>query len=139
MSTSINKSWKILDLCVHGDERGKLVAIEGGINCPFEVKRAFYVYDTKDPQEKRGCHANKKSEFLFVALSGSCKVIADDGNAREEFVLDNPQTALWLNKMTWKIMTDFSDNAVLLVLSNEKYDAGEYIRDYDVFLKEVQK
>lgn len=76
-------------------------------------------------------------EFLFVVLSGSCKVIADDGNVRQEFVLDSPETALWMNKMTWKEMSNFSDNAVLLSLSSEKYEINEYIRNYDEFLKDV--
>lgn len=133
------KNFKLIDLIVHGDERGKLVALEKNVNCPFEIKRAFYIYATDKSVKARGCHANKNSEFLFVALSGSCKVIVDDGNERREFVLDNPETALWMNKMTWKEMTDFSDNAVLLVLSSEKYDINEYIRDYNEFLKGIQR
>lgn len=133
------KNFKLIDLVVHGDERGKLVALEKNVNCPFEIKRTFYIYATNKSSEARGCHANKNSEFLFVALAGSCKVVADDGTMRQIFVLNNPETALWMNKMTWKEMIEFSDDAVLLVLSSEKYDANEYIRDYDVFLKNVQK
>lgn len=131
------KNFKLIDLTVHGDERGKLVALEKGVNCPFEIKRAFYIYATDKSVKARGCHANKNSEFLFVALVGSCKVLVDDGNVRQEFVLDNPEMALWTNKMTWKEMNNFSDGAVLLVLSSEKYDIDEYIRDYDGFLSVV--
>lgn len=130
-------NFKMFPLRVHGDKRGKLVAIEHGENCPFEVRRAFYICDVRG-SERRGMHANRKSEFLFVALSGSCKVICDDGEKRAEFILENPETALWTDKMTWKEMCDFSENAVLLVLASEKYDVNEYIRDYDEFLKNAQ-
>ena len=131
-------NYEIINLETHGDERGSLVAIEKGTNCPFEIKRAFYIFGTKG-ETRRGCHANRKSQFLMVALSGSCRVEISDGNASETVILDSPTKALRLDKMVWKEMFDFSENAVLLVLSNEKYDAGEYIRDYDLFLREVKK
>ncbi len=126
-----------IDLRVNGDDRGKLVAIEKGPNCPFEVKRAFYIFGMRG-ETRRGCHANRNSEFLFVALKGSCRVEFSDGGAKECVCLDSPSKALWLGKMTWKEMYDFSEDAVLLVLSSEKYDANEYIHNYDEFLKEVQ-
>lgn len=132
MNTSTNKSWEILDLRVHGDERGKLVAIEGGVNCPFEVKRAFYIFGAQG-EARRGKHANKNSEFLFIALKGSCRVEFSDGTETQQVLLNNPTQALWLGKMTWKEMFDFEDGTVLLVLSSEKYDANEYIRDYNEF------
>lgn len=125
---------RLMDLRVNGDERGKLVAVEKGVNCPFEVKRAFYIFGTKD-KARRGCHANRKSQFLFIALKGSCRVEFSDGNAEESVLLDSPTKALWLDKMIWKEMFDFSEDAVLLVLSSEKYDAGEYIRSREEFLK----
>lgn len=123
---------KLIDLRVNGDDRGKLVAIEKGPNCPFEVKRAFYIFGAQGAT-RRGCHANRNSEFLFVALKGSCRVEFSDGNTKENVLLDSPSKALCLGKMTWKEMYDFSEDAVLLVLSSEKYDANEYIRDFSEF------
>ena len=111
-----------------------VVAVEKGVNCPFEVQRAFYIFGTKD-KARRGCHANRKSQFLFIALKGSCRVEFSDGNAEESVLLDSPTKALWLDKMIWKEMFDFSEDAVLLVLSSEKYDAEEYIRSREEFLK----
>lgn len=130
------KKSELINLRVNGDERGQLVAIEKGVNCPFEVKRAFYIFGMQGAT-RRGCHANRNSEFLFVALKGSCRVEFSDGNAKDSVLLDSPDKALWLGKMTWKEMYDFSDDAVLLVLSSEKYDKGEYIHDYREFINEV--
>lgn len=125
-------SYKIFTLKNFGDERGSLIPIEKGNNCPFDVKRAFYIYGTTEGTI-RGVHANKFSEFLMIVISGSCKVLIDDGKERKIVELNHPNQALYLDKMVWKEMYDFSYNSVLLVLSNETYNENEYIRDYDVF------
>src|SRR5574344_378828 len=125
--------YKFYDLKDLGDERGSLIPLEMGNNSPFEVRRVFYIYDTK-PSTPRGAHANKNSEFLMMAVNGSCKVLIDDGFEKVEVTLDNPKKALYLNRMVWKEMFDFTEDAVLLVLSNEKYDETEYIRNYQDFL-----
>lgn len=128
-------NYEVFELKNYGDERGALIPFEIGNNAPFDVKRAFYIYDTK-PGVERGCHANKNSEFLLVIISGSCKVKIDDGTNEEIVELNRPNQALYLDKMLWKEMYDFSYNAILLVLSNQLYDEKEYIRSYDKF-KEV--
>ena len=130
--------YKLIDLGVKGDENGHLVACEYTHNCPFNVKRVFWIFDAK-PGTVRGSHANRNSEFMLVAVNGSCKVKVDDGEKQEIVSLNNPYTGLYLNKMTWKEMYDFSYNAVLMVLANTLYDKDEYIKDYDEFLKEVKK
>jgi dTDP-4-dehydrorhamnose 3,5-epimerase-like enzyme len=130
--------YKVYDLINTGDERGGLIPFEKGRNVPFEICRAFYIYDTK-PSTPRGAHANRKSEFLMVVISGSCKVKVDNGREQSVIELNRPNQALWLDKMIWKEMYDFSYNAVLLVLSNEKYDEKEYIRNYDEYVAAVQQ
>ena len=130
-------NYKLIDMKAFGDERGHLISIQKENNCPFDVKRAFYIYDTK-PGIARGAHANRNSEFLLIAINGSCKVKIDNGKKQETVSLDSPQKALYLDKMLWKEMYDFSYNAILLVLTNTYYDEKEYIRDYDEFLKEVE-
>ena len=94
-------NYKIIDMKVFGDERGKLVSFEKGINCPFEVKRCFYIFDTKG-NISRGCHANKNSEFLLIPINGSCRVKIDDGKTQTDVLLNNPHQGLYLNKMVWK-------------------------------------
>ena len=121
---------------VFGDDRGHLISFEKGVNCPFDVKRTFCIYDTK-PNIARGSHANRNSEFLMIAINGSCKIKIDNGKKQEIFELNSQNQGLYLNKMIWKEMYDFSNNAILLVLTNTHYDEKEYIRNYDEFLKEV--
>ncbi|MBR1753265.1 FdtA/QdtA family cupin domain-containing protein [bacterium] len=131
------KQYELINLKAYEDARGNLIAFEQGANCPFDVKRCFYIYDTKMADTVRGAHANRRSEFLLVVIHGSCKVRIDTGKEKDEVLLNSPKTALYLDKMVWKEMFDFSDGAVLMVLSNEKYDEKEYIRDYEKFLKEI--
>ena len=129
--------YKTYTLKDFGDERGSLIPIEEGNNVDFEIKRAFYIYGTTDGTI-RGIHANKFSEFLMIVISGSCKVLVDDGHKKEIVELNHPNQALYLDKMVWKEMYDFSKDAVLLVLSNEKYNENEYIRDYDEFIRLIK-
>lgn len=120
-----------------GDERGKLVVIEGGQAIPFSIERVFYIYDSDDTVI-RGQHANRLSEFVLINVAGKSKVRITDGT--EEFVveLDKPMMGVYIPKMTWKDMYDFSSDSVLLVLASTHYDANEYIRDYDDYLKEIK-
>ena len=129
-------NYKLIDMKVFGDERGHLISLQKDNNCPFDIKRAFYIFDTK-PGVARGAHANRNSEFCLIAINGSCKVKIDDGKNQEIVELNDPKKALYLDKMLWKEMYDFSYNAMLLVLTNTLYDESEYIRNYDKFLKEV--
>ena len=120
-----------------GDERGNLVVIEGdGIDIPFDIKRVFYIYGS-DATVVRGKHANRQSEFLMVNVSGTSKVRVTDGHEEMVVSLDEPGLGLYLPKMLWKDMYDFSKDSVLVVMSNMYYDGSEYIRDYDEYLKEI--
>ena len=128
---------QMLEFAQHGDERGHLVVVEGMKDIPFEIKRMFYIYGS-DTNVVRGRHANRKSEFVMINVAGQSKVRVADGLGNEaEFSINRPHTGLYLPKMIWKDMYDFSPDSVLLVLSNEAYDPDEYIRDYDAFVKEV--
>lgn len=130
---------QMLEFNQHGDARGHLVVIEGQKDVPFEIKRAFYIYGS-DPDVVRGQHANRESEFVLINVAGTSKVKVKDGKGNEAvFSLNRPHTGIYLPTMVWKDMYDFSKNSVLLVLASTHYNADEYIRDYDEFVKEVQK
>lgn len=119
----------------NGDERGKLVVVEGLKDVPFDIKRIFYIYDS-DEDVIRGCHANRRTEFVLINVCGSSKVKVKDGRIEEIFVLDKPHTGIYLPRMTWKEMYDFSPGSILLVLASELYEPKEYIRNYEEYLKE---
>lgn len=128
---------QMLSFPQHGDQRGHLVVVEGGKDIPFEIKRMFYIYGS-DRTVVRGCHANRRSEFVLINVAGQSKVRVDDGRGNEAvFAINRPHTGLYLPRMIWKDMYDFSPDSVLLALSNEPYDPDEYIRDYDAYVREV--
>lgn len=133
---NIKDQYKILEFGDLGDERGKLVVVEGAQDIPFEIKRVFYIYGS-DSQVVRGQHANRNSEFVLINVSDSSKVRVDNGFEEEIIELNRPRMGLYLPTMVWKDMYDFSEDSVLLVLANTHYDGHEYIRDYDEFIKEV--
>lgn len=119
-----------------GDERGKLVVIEGNQHIPFHIKRVFYIYES-DSTVVRGQHANRESEFVLINVSGKSKVRITDGKEECIIELNQPMMGIYIPKMIWKDMYDFSSDSVLLVLASTHYDGGEYIRDYNEYLKEV--
>ena len=128
---------KMLEFPQRGDERGHLVIVEGGIDVPFEIKRAFYIYGS-DADVVRGQHANRKTEFVLINVAGKSKVKVKDGEGNEAiYCLNRPHTGIYLPTMVWKDMYDFSEDSVLLVLASEHYDASEYIRNYDDFVKAI--
>lgn len=132
------KKYSLLKFNELGDSRGKLVVAEGLKDVPFDIKRIFYIYDTKD-EVIRGQHANRNSKFVLINLQGSVSIVVDDGYNKDVVVLDKPHEGVFLESMVWKEMKDFSSDSILLVLSSEGFDSGEYIRDYEEFLNEVRK
>jgi len=125
---------KMIEFKQNGDDRGKLVVVEGMKDIPFDIKRIFYIYGS-DATVIRGQHANRRSEFVLINVCGSSKVRIRDGKKDEIFVLDKPHTGIYLPKMLWKDMYDFSEDSILLVLASEGYDSSEYIRDFDEYIK----
>ncbi len=121
-----------------GDERGKLVVIEGGEAIPFDIKRVFYIYGS-DATVVRGQHANRESQFVLINVAGKSKVRITNGSDEIIIELDKPMMGVYIPPMLWKDMYDFSPDSVLLVLASTHYDGGEYIRDYDEYLKAVGK
>lgn len=131
-------NYKLVDLQVFGDSRGSLVSLEGNHNVPFDIKRVYYIYDTK-PGQDRGKHAHKHLEQIIVCLNGSCHFVLDDGNSKEVVELSNPAQALYIGKNMWREMKHFSHGCVLMILASEYYDEKEYIREYDDFIKRIRK
>jgi dTDP-4-dehydrorhamnose 3,5-epimerase-like enzyme len=117
-----------------GDIRGSLVALEDGKDIPFRIKRVYYIYGTKEGVS-RGFHAHKELSQVAICINGSCKFLLDNGNKKENILLNTPEKGLLIEKMVWREMYDFSDDCILMVLASEHYDESDYIRDYDEFLE----
>ena len=118
----------------HSDRKGNISVVENGRDVPFDVKRAYYLYDVPGG-ESRGGHAHKELRQLIIAASGSFTVTLDDGHVRRTFTLNRPYHGLYVVPGIWRTLDDFSSGAVCMVLASEKYDASDYIRDYQEFLK----
>lgn len=124
----MKEKYKLINFDEFGDENGKLVAIENNKNIPFDIRRIFYIYGTKNGVV-RGQHANRISRFILICLMGSCEVKVYDMKEKieENFKLDSPTKGLYLDRMIWKDMYNFSEDCVLLVLSDSEYIKDEYI------------
>ena len=122
----------------HGDGRGMLVALEVDRNVPFEIRRVYYLFATKDGV-RRGGHAHRHLNQLAVTVRGSVTFLLDDGNGPVEVVLDDPSRGLLIGNMVWREMYDFSADCVLMVLADQLYDPGDYITDYAGFQHEVRR
>jgi dTDP-4-dehydrorhamnose 3,5-epimerase-like enzyme len=119
------------------DLRGSLVAAEF-VDLPFAPRRLFIVYGV--PSESvRGAHAHRECAQLLVCLAGELSCLVDDGSAREEVHLDTPQIGLHIPPMIWGTQWKYTREAVLLVLASHPYDPGDYIRDYEEFLGELER
>ena len=124
---------KLIPLQTHGDERGSLIALEQDKDIPFEIKRVYYIFNTKEGVI-RGFHAHKKLKQVAIAVKGSCRFLLDDGNEKVSILLDNAAQGLLIESCIWHEMHDFSEDCILLVLASEQYDESDYIRDYEEFL-----
>lgn len=117
----------------HSDQKGNLTVTENKQTVPFSIKRVYYLYDVPGG-EARGAHAHKNLYQLIVAASGSFSVTLDDGKVKRTFMLNRPYQGLLVVPGIWRDLYDFSSGAICLVLASEKFDADDYIRNYEDFL-----
>jgi dTDP-4-dehydrorhamnose 3,5-epimerase-like enzyme len=123
---------KIIDFKSLGDTRGNLIAVEGIKDIPFDIKRVYYIFDT-EAAVTRGFHAHKELVQVAICVSGSCKILMDDGFNKQTITLDSPKQGVLIDKMQWHEMHCFSVDCVLLVLASDYYDESDYIRSYEEF------
>lgn len=121
-----------------GDGRGSLVALEGNKNVPFDIKRVYCIFGTKEGVS-RGFHAHRNLKQIAVCVTGSCRFVLDDGKQKEEVILDSATKGLLIEELIWREMYDFSHDCVLMVLASEYYNESDYIRDYSEFIKEIKQ
>lgn len=127
MKAYINNIPKIIDY------RGNLSFVEEESHIPFKIKRTFWIYDVPGGED-RGGHAYKETEEFIISLSGSFDVVLDDGAGNmQTFQLNRSYYGLYVPKMIWRQMTNFSTNSVAMVLASTRYDAKDYVRDYEEF------
>jgi len=114
---------EIIDLKTHTDKRGNLTVIEKVI--PFDIKRIFYIYGVDD--SKRGGHRHHKTYQAAVCIKGSCTIYNNNGLQEDVFELDKPNKCLIIKPEDWHTMYNFSEDAILMVLASEHFEAADYI------------
>jgi mannose-6-phosphate isomerase-like protein (cupin superfamily) len=125
----------IIDFGKLGESSIGYISVADNSNIPFKIERVFWTYYTPE-SIVRGRHAHYKTEQILIAVTGRIIVTTDNGKGQiETFVLDSPNKAVYLPPNVWHTM-QYSHTAIQLVLASQTYQADDYIRDYDVFLKE---
>lgn len=125
---------RIIELPKYFDARGNLSFAEQNNQIPFEIKRTYWIYDVPGG-ESRGGHAFRKNEEVIIALSGAFDVVVNDGERQKHFNLNRSYYGLYIPNGVWRTMENFSTNAFALEFGSEHYDKGDYIRDYEQFIK----
>lgn len=120
------------------DVRGNLTFIEENQHIPFTIKRVYYLYDVPGG-ESRGGHAHKDLQQFIIAANGSFDVILDDGENKERYHLNRSYYGLYVPRMVWRELDNFSSGSVCLVLASNPFDEGDYIRNYENFRRNVSK
>jgi dTDP-4-dehydrorhamnose 3,5-epimerase-like enzyme len=120
------------------DVRGNLTFIEENQHIPFPIRRVYYLYDVPGG-ESRGGHAHKELEQFIIAANGSFDVVLDDGENKERYHLNRSYYGLYIPKMVWRELDNFSSGSVCLVLASQVFDEGDYIREYDNFQNNISK
>ena len=119
------------------DDRGNLSIIEEETHIPFKIKRTYWIYDVPGG-ETRGSHAFKESEEFIVAISGSFDVILHDGKSEAKYSLNRSYYGIYVPKLTWRKLENFSTNSLALILSSTSFTENDYIRDFDKFISFVK-
>jgi hypothetical protein len=129
---------RIIELPKISDPRGNLTFVEGGNQIPFDILRVYYLYDVPGGAE-RGGHAHKALSQLIIAMSGSFDVILDEGGEKKRFHLNRSYQGLYVCPMMWRELDNFSSGSVCMVLASNIYEESDYYRDYNEYLKYLQK
>ncbi len=126
---------KIIELPKIYRKEGAITPVEQYKQVPFDIARVYYLYDVPGG-ESRGGHAHKKLHQMLVSVMGSFDVIIDDGQQRKRINLNRAYTGLYIPRMIWRELDNFSSGGVCLVLASMPYDKDDYYRNYNYFLKD---
>lgn len=113
---------------------GSITPVEGGREVPFAIERVYYLYDVPGG-ESRGGHAHRALQQLIVSVMGSFDIVLDDGASRKTVRLDRAYQGLYVPRLIWRELINFSSGGICMVLASLPYEEADYIRDYTEFLE----
>jgi hypothetical protein len=123
---------KWIALKSHADERGVLTSIEGEGDIPFKIERIFYMHRIVTSFE-RGGHAHRDTEQVIIPFSGEFKLDLSDGVATETFKMRDATVGLYVPKMIWARLYDFSEGTICMVLASTHYDITKSLRTWEEY------
>lgn len=129
---------KLLDLPKILDERGNLSFFQNEDHIPFNIKRVYWIYDVPGG-EHRGGHAYKDLQEVIIALSGSFDVVLNDGKEERKFTLNRSYYALYVPKMIWRHIDNFSTNSLAFIATDKNYDGEQYIRNFESYKQMINE
>ena len=127
---------RLIELPSIKERSGNITPVTNNKEIPFAIKRIFYIYDIPGGED-RGAHAHKECHQFLIAASGSFEIELNDGVTKRTIMLNRPCYGLHIPPGIWAAEKGFSSGAICLVLTSHGYDAGDYIRDYNEFLKQL--
>lgn len=131
--------WHIIKINKVSESDGTLYVMENGKQVPFDIKRIFLVANVASGKS-RGDHATKKTRLILFPVAGSCKVVVDDGEQKEAFIMNDPSTGLLIEPMVWRSMQEFTSDCVMMAVCDRVFEPGnETYDDYNQFLNELNK
>ena len=130
MKPNIDKV-KIINLPSNHDKRGILTSIEASFDIPLEILRVFYIHNVA---EDRGGHAHIDTDQIVISAYGSFSVTIFDGKNTLTFAMNDPTRGLYIPRLLFVDLYDFSTGAVCLVLANTHYDITKSIRNRQDYL-----
>lgn len=131
------EKWKQIRIKKAAEPDGTLYVMENGREVPFDIQRIFLVANVLEGKT-RGDHATKKTRLILFPVSGSCKVIVDDGTTKETFAMNDPSMGLLIEPMVWRSMQEFSPDCVMMAVCDRPFEPGnETWDDYQVFLEKI--
>lgn len=131
MTPDFNKA-RIINLPRFLDHRGNLSVVEEGKDIPFAIQRAYWVYDVPGGEAREG-HAYMQNQELIIALSGSLDIVVDDGHSCSTFSLNRSYYGLYIPRLTWRTLTNFSTNSLALILASTPYNPADYILTHEEY------
>ena len=136
------KIFNFIDLKYHKDKRGILLPVEDrrskNNSLPIDFKRIF-VLEGLNPKETRGNHALKKTTQILIALMGKCDIVVDNGVTKKTIKLDKINKGIIIYPMVWRVLKNFSKDAVILVIADSYFLEKDYIRNYEDFIQQIRK
>ena len=133
------EKWRRVRIKRAAEEDGTLFVMERNREVPFDIQRIFLVTNVKKGKT-RGDHATKKTRLILFPVSGSCKVIVDDGKIKEAFEMNNPSEGLLIEPMVWRSMQEFTPDCIMMAVCDRPFDPGnETWDDYQIFLEKVRE